>query len=276
MNASEGFLAIDVGSSRVKLGWFPPAGECASEPGATALPIASTPLPQPTETLAVSHVDPAQLWTTVGAWLREHCPHAPPGWIASVHPSASAVIEEMFGGRLRALNARDLPLEIRVDHPERVGIDRLLNAVAINRIRQAAAPAIVVDLGTACTVDLIAADGSFEGGAILPGVTLSSSALHSGTAVLPELGLADFREEPTVVGKSTQSAIASGLYWGILGAVRELVERIRQGCESAPQVFLTGGGATHLAEHLTSEDWQPRYLPSLVLSGIAIVAEERS
>lgn len=274
MSANAGFLTVDVGSSRVKLGWFPAAGPCESTPAATALPIASSPLPQPASTLAVAHADQARLWTEIGAWLADNCPSGPPGFLASVHPSAATLVQEMFGGRLRQVTAEDLPLAVRVDQPERVGIDRLLNAVAVNRIRRVEQPAIVVDLGTACTVDLIAADGAFEGGAILPGVSLSASALHAGTETLPQLSTEHVAETPDVVGKSTQAAISSGLYWGMIGAVRELVERISRQCTTLPQLFLTGGGANHLVEHLTSDNASPRHDPHLVLSGLAIVADE--
>ncbi len=274
MNASDGLLAIDVGSSRVKLGWFPPDGACTSAPASTSLPIASTPLPQPTETLAVSHANQATMWAEIGSWLQEFCPSGPPGFLASVHPATSAVIQEIFANRLHALAAKDLPISIRVEHPDRVGIDRLLNAVAVNRIRAINQPAIVVDLGTACTVDLVASDGAFEGGAILPGVTLAATALHAGTASLPELGLGDFNDQPSAVGKSTQEAITSGLYWGMIGAVRELVTRIGRDCPQQPQLFLTGGGAASLAEHLASDVSPARHVPNLVLSGIAAVAEE--
>lgn len=273
MSGTDGFLAIDVGSSRVKLGWFSPAGSCSSEPAATALPIAISPVPQPAETLAVSHANPAKLWSGIGGWLQEYCPNSPPGFIASVHPEASALVQEMFANRLHVLSNEELPIAVRVEQPERVGIDRLLNAVTANRIRQAESPAIVVDVGTACTVDLVAPDGAFEGGAILPGASLAAGALHSGTATLPQLELENLGATPDAVGKSTQAAISSGVYWGMIGAVRELIERMSRGCERTPQLMLTGGGAKHLVEHLAGPTQAPRHIPNLVLSGIALVAE---
>lgn len=271
-----GFLAIDVGSSRVKLGWFPPAAECTSESKPTALPIAAPKLRQPEATLAVSHEDQAALFTEIGAWLQEYCPAGPPGYLASVHPETQAIVQEMFAHRLQPMAADDLPIVLRVEQPERVGIDRLLNAVAVNRLRQAEQPAIVVDLGTACTVDLIASDGAFEGGAILPGVNLSANALHRGTAALPQLTAESFDDPPAVIGKSTHDAMASGIYWGIVGAVRELVARMSDESSATPQLFLTGGGATQLVTHLQDDRQPVRHIPNLVLSGIALVAEERS
>jgi len=230
-------------------------------------------LPEPTSTLAVSHADPAELWTRIGSWLKEHCPDGPPGYVASVHPETLEFVQNMFAGRLRVLADTDLPLVNRTDQPERVGIDRLLNAVAANRVRAADRPAIVVDLGTACTVDWIAADGAFEGGAILPGPTLAASALHTGTASLPQLPL-DFSEAPPVVGKSTSAAIASGIYWGMVGAVRELTERIRNETDTTPHLFLTGGEAPRLVAHLADDRTSARHIPNLVLSGIAVAVGE--
>ncbi|MEM8944274.1 MAG: type III pantothenate kinase [Planctomycetota bacterium] len=276
MNDNAGFLAVDVGSSRVKIGWFPSVGDCVAEKQALSLPIAASPLRQPDQTLAVAHQEQAALWATVGAWLEQHCPHAPPGYLASVHPPAAKVVQELFGNRLREIMPADVPIETRVDQPHRVGMDRLLSATAANRIRPPDEAAIVVDLGTACTVDLIGADGVFEGGAILPGLDLSASSLHVGTASLPKLTIEDLGSSPPTVGKSTQAAIASGLYWGIVGAVRELVGRISSDLPDSPQVIVTGGGGELLVEHLAAEAKPVRCLPNLILSGIAAVVEDGS
>jgi len=270
--ASSGFLVIDVGSSRVKLGWFQPSGECTSELKPSALPIAAPHLPQPSETLAVSHRGEADISGEIKAWLEQCVAAEPRCFVASVHPAAMAVVREIFPDQLQVLSAADLPIEVRVEHPERVGIDRLLNAVAVNRLRQPERPALVVDLGTACTVDLITAEGTFEGGAILPGVTLSAAALHTGTASLPLLEAESFDSPPPLVGKSTQAAISSGLYWGMVGAVRELVDRMSRKCTQTPQLFITGGGAPLLVAHLSVDKEPPRHSPHLVLAGIVLAA----
>jgi type III pantothenate kinase len=269
-----GVLAIDIGSSRVKLGWFPPTGACVADQAAATLPIAAPQLPQPAETLAVSHRDPAALWTQIGAWLQATCPAGPPAYVASVHPAALASLQEMFAHRLQALSASDLPLEVQVPQVESVGIDRLLNAVAVNQLRAPGCAAVVIDLGTACTVDLITTDGAFAGGAILPGIALAASSLHTGTASLPQLSLDDLASPPEVVGKSTRAAMLAGLYWGNVGAVRELAARLAGPGASTPQRFVTGGGAPQLVELLGSDSQPARHIPHLVLSGIAMVAKE--
>ena len=274
-NEANGFLAIDVGSSRVKLGWFPPAAQCTSEDKPASLPIATPKLPQPSETIAISHANTTDLFQQLGAWLQDVCPTAPPAYVASVHPDALAILQEMFAQRLKVVTLQSVPIEVQVEHPEKVGIDRLLNALAINQLRNDNTPAMVIDLGTACTVDRISGDGVFQGGAILPGVKLAAEALHSGTAALPRLALeSSLPVEP--VGKSTQAAMQSGLLWGMVGAVRELIARMSQAEATPALVYLTGGDALLLIEHLPAEEIHLRHIPNLVLSGIALVAGDRS
>ena len=106
----------------------------------------------------------------------------------------------------RLLTFRDLPLEIRVDHPERVGIDRLAAAVAANALRDTDRPAVVIGAGSALVVNLIAADGAFEGGAILPGFRMGAIALSSAD-LLPEVLFRSSDEPPPVLGKNTEAAI---------------------------------------------------------------------
>jgi type III pantothenate kinase len=139
-------------------------------------------------------------------------------------------------------------------------------------------PAIVVDSGTATTVDWISADGAFCGGAILPGFALSAEALHRYTALLPKLGLGDLGPDvPVALGKNTEAALRAGIFWGQVGAVRQIVaELCRQearplpdsGDEQAPWLLLTGGGAAWLASQF------PRapHVPSLAMYGLVLAA----
>jgi type III pantothenate kinase len=80
-------------------------------------------------------------------------------------------------------------------------------------------------------------------------------------------------QAPSPLGKSTEAAIQAGLFWGAVGAIRELIARLSAGLAHQPQVFVTGGAAQHVAETL-SQDWPVRHVPHLVLAGIAIVAAE--
>ncbi len=273
------FLAIDVGSSRVKLGWFPTAGFCEGEKAAS-LPIAAAPLAIPAEVFSVEHRDrSAEEWTAaVDACFNE----LPPTdeiicVIASVHRGIAEKLLTRLQLRpwkkLLSLRAADLPLTVNVAEPEKVGIDRLLGALAVNQLRRPNAAAIAIDMGTATTVDLISADGAFEGGAIVAGPTLALEALHAGTASLPQLDASVLATPPKAVGKSTIEAMASGAYWGAIGAVRELARQLAQGCPADPQLFLTGGGAEGMSSYVGLQDQPPRYLPHLVLSGIRLAAE---
>lgn len=165
-----------------------------------------------------------------------------------------------------------LPIRIDVDFPEKVGIDRLLNGIAANALREPQQPAVNVCSGTAVTVDVISADGVFRGGAILPGILLTSRSLNDYTTTLPLIDpWSLLREEPPVLGKNTEAAIAAGVYWGHLGAVREMIVRYvdmlkRDG--PAPLVLITGGAAGILVPYLE----QVRHEPNLTLAGLAIAS----
>ena len=159
--------------------------------------------------------------------------------------------------------------------PQHVGVDRLLAALAAARLREAERAIVIVDLGTAITVDLLTAEGVYAGGAILPGIELGARALQQGTHALPFVRF-EGEEPPSPVGQVTAAAIQAGLYWGTVGAVSELITQIARGLNQLPDVMLTGGAATTLAAQLepTTENQRPwrriQCLPHLVLSGIAL------
>lgn len=276
---SPGVLAIDVGSSRLKLGWFPNSTACGEKPE-IQLPIAAPRLPEPIHSFAIDHDLKlgSDVREAITSWLQEYVPEKPTTVLASVRPAVADIVQEFFAELHCPVSCRlsyeDLPLKIDVDYPERVGIDRLLDGVGANQLREKDRPAIVVDLGTAGTVDLISADGSFLGGAIMPGMSLSARALHGATASLPELSLEDSDEGIPVVGKNTEAAIVSGLYWGTVGAINELIARTAEKCEGEPHLFVTGGGAASVIRHLKAPDGATQFLPHLVLSSISVVAEE--
>lgn len=145
--------------------------------------------------------------------------------LASVVPSLEAAIEEVATRRrLRILvaSAGTVPIPIRVDRPAEVGADRLVNALAALRLY--GAPAIVVDLGTATTFDVVSADGAFVGGAIAPGLELGLEALAARTARLPRVAL---RAPDRAIGRDTVSAIQSGAVLGYQALTAGLLARIR-------------------------------------------------
>jgi len=267
-------LAIDIGNTRVKFGVFPNAAECIAKAQRGALPLAAPVLPEPAD---VASFDPAaaNLSEQVAEWLAQLGPAQVVA--ASVNRTTAAVLEQLLARQETVpcwLTNSELPIAIRVDQPQRVGIDRLLAAVAANELRRPNTPAIVVDLGTALKVDLISADGAFCGGAIAPGIRMSARALCEQTDALPESELVELNESPPSVGTNTHAAIRSGLYWGAVGAVRELIARHRDGLTTPPQVFLTGGAAPAVAKLIGSPEYTVRYVPDMVLRGIAVVAEK--
>jgi type III pantothenate kinase len=135
-------------------------------------------------------------------------------------------------------------------------------------IRATDQPAIVIGAGSAITVNLIAANGAFEGGAILPGFRMSAEALY-GADLLPLAILAPNDQPPPLLGKNTEDAIRSGLFWGAVGAVREVVTRMSEPLENEPDIFVTGGDLRQFTQYLGDE---ATFVPDMVLSGIALAA----
>lgn len=248
-------VAVDIGNSRIKLGEF-------EHP-------ASTPLPLPSRSVGVP-LD----WSDHD--LRPFLPSDPRAcaWsIASVNRPATARLLEWLAVQsvqnVHVVVHGDMPLAIEMERPDLVGMDRLANAVAANRLRAPGNSAIIISMGSAITVDLVSAAGAFAGGAIMPGMAMAARALEEFTDLLP---LVEVHEPPAPLGKSTVEAIRAGVYWGAVGAVRELVSRLAE--RHAPvEILLTGGAAPDFAAVLTKEEDPPlRFVPNLTLSGIAIAA----
>lgn len=276
-------IAVDIGNSRIKLGRFDRGGRCANPAPKQGLPIAGPLLPEPTDEFGLRIKNRAGDFdvAALAAWCTEHVAERAAWSVASVHRGAAerfktAIVElsRQYGWdwTIQSLNYRDLPLTILVDEPERVGIDRLLAAVAADRRRQQGRGAIIADVGTAITVDLLDADGAFRGGAILPGVAMSARALDEQTDALPLVAIDQLDHPPKPLGTSTVTAIESGVYWGMVGAIRELATRLSSGLSEPPDVFLTGGASRHVAEYLArGSGWTVRHESHLVLAGIALV-----
>ncbi|MCL6589066.1 MAG: type III pantothenate kinase [Firmicutes bacterium] len=164
-------------------------------------------------------------------------------------------------------------LSIKYDNPREVGADRVVNAVA--GIHLYNPPLIIVDFGTATTFCAINANGDWLGGAIAPGLGISSEALFQRTAKLPRVELV---KPKTVIGKNTVNSIQSGLFYGYIGLVESLILRIKdemgQNPENLkgrnPRVIATGG----LAELIAAEtDLIDEYNPNLTLEGLRIIYE---
>ncbi|MCE5268790.1 MAG: type III pantothenate kinase [Planctomycetaceae bacterium] len=261
-------VAVDVGNARIKLGLF-------DRDDAAAIPEPLGVLPLLGDAPALEQIVPWLAATSKHPAREQACRR----WIiASVNrPATSRLIEWLRdhrpADRITLLACGDLPLEVRLSRPDMVGIDRLVDAVAVNRLRRPGSAAVIVDVGTAITIDLVSPDGAFLGGAILPGLGMAARALHEFTDLLPLVNVCDLTSPPPAIGTATVPAIESGLFWGTVGAIRELIERMHQGAISQPSppadVFLTGGAGAAVAELLGPD---ARYVPHLTLAGIALAA----
>ena len=154
-------------------------------------------------------------------------------------------------------------IPIRYDNPREVGPDRLANAVAAKE--RYGAPVIVADFGTSTNFDVVSPDGEYVGGVLAPGVEVSMDALFARAARLIKV---DVVEPQTVIGKSTATALQSGLVYGFAGQVDGIVERIRGELGVEAQVVATGGLAELIAPHSRTIGHVD---PFLTLEGLRIV-----
>ena len=252
-------LAIDIGNSRIKLGLF-------------AEPQSPDPLPRCVDRVALPVAD-HDLFQQVRDWLLERDPPQD-SWVGSVNPPLlSQLLDGWPKERAKPHSLDRPPITMLLNHtrfPERVGSDRLFNAVAANRLRRRGQPAIIIDSGTATKVDFVDAAGGFRGGAILAGFELIANALHERTAQLPRINTRDLAEPPEPVGYDTESALRSGLYWGLVGAVRELSTRMAEPLDTSPLSLVTGGAAPLFMPHFA----RATHESNLTLQGILIAAME--
>jgi len=159
-------------------------------------------------------------------------------------------------------------MPVRYDNPADVGADRIVNAVAA--FEQHGGPCIVVDFGTATTLDAISAKGEYLGGAIAPGIGISAEALFQRAAKLPRV---DVARPKTVIGRNTVSSIQAGLFYGYLGLVREIVRRMKDELGGAAAVVATGG-LSHLI--LAEAEFVDHLDPQLTLTGLRILYDRNT
>jgi type III pantothenate kinase len=241
---------VDVGNSQIK--W----GLCAE--GAVRS-VCSLPPEEPS-----AWMRQLELWTTArGLWI-----------VTGVHPPRRDRFLDWLrecGQRVRLLDdPSDLPLRVLVARPDHVGVDRLLDAVAANSRRKSGTPAVVIDAGSAVTVDLVDGSGAFAGGAILPGMWLMAKALHDHTALLPLIPVPE--NPPAVPGTNTPAAMELGIFWAVAGGIVGLLGEYRSLCRSEIDVFLTGGDGSRLHAVLP----EAQHWPEMTLEGIRLSAEALS
>lgn len=183
--------------------------------------------------------------------------------VSSVVPPLNSALAEMadryFHLEAQFVTARtDTGLKILYDNPSEVGADRIVNSVAA--LQKYGGPCVIVDLGTAITFDALSANSEYLGGIIAAGIGISAEALFNRTARLP---LVDFRKPKTVIGTNTVASMQSGLYYGAIGAIDGMIERLIQELGPDTKTVATGGQAQliaggsrfirHVDENLTLE-----------------------
>jgi len=186
---------------------------------------------------------------------------------ASVNPNlleaVEHVVEQQTGKEIEWVGADlDVPIKVLTDQPEGTGVDRILNVAAA--YEQMGKACVVVDAGTAITVNCCNDAGEFVGGTISPGASMQLNALHEHTAKLPLVTLEPSTEP---LGKSTASAIQQGVFYGIRGLVKEVTETFATELGTWPDIIATGGDAEKLFE-----GWELIHAiaPDLTLYGIAL------
>ena len=170
--------------------------------------------------------------------------------VPGLTPLVQSAAQRLFACRAMVVGSADVDLGIKVhiDQPEQAGADRLVNAVGARASHSL--PAIILDFGTATTLDLIAADGSYEGGIIAPGVNLSVDALERAAAQLPRLEVRPWADDLPILGKNTVSAMESGVLWGYVSMIDGLLTRLRGHYGKSLPAIATGGLAGLFAVHV--------------------------
>lgn len=199
--------------------------------------------------------------------------------LASVVPSlttAVGAVADRRGQTLVVAGAGTVPVAIRVERPDEVGADRLVNVLAASRLY--GTPAVVMDLGTATTLECVAADGAYVGGAIAPGLELGMEALAARTAKLPRIEL---RTPDRAIGRTTLHQMQSGTVFGYQALASGLLERVRD--ELAEMAGVAAAGVTTiLTGGLSAAPWARALRgidaidPDLTLKGLAILHAEVS
>ena len=161
-----------------------------------------------------------------------------------------------------------VPIVHDLETLETTGMDRLCAAVAANGLRISNHAAIVVDAGTAVTIDLIDVESVFQGGVIFPGLSTSFKSLRRDTSALPEIEITKSIDPEHLIGKNTVDAIKYGVYWSHLGAIESIVARMIAQIDSPVDVFVTGGAGESICQENPTWNWHP----TLVLEGVAITA----
>ncbi len=160
------------------------------------------------------------------------------------------------------------PMPLDVDEPQNVGADRALNVIAAHARHPG--DLIVIDFGTATTFDVVDAAGAYKGGIIAPGINLSLDALVNATAKLPRIAIEAPSGDLSVIGRTTQSQMTIGIYWGYVAMIEGLTRRIASELGRPVTVIATGGLAALFDKHTDAFD---AIEPDLTIQGLSLLHE---
>ncbi len=231
-------LVLDVGNTNTVLGVFAKAGGHEADSHRYELPVANWRV----ATIATQTVDEyGVLFRNLFAMERIEVAGIHGIVISSVVPPLDSTLRQVCE---RYFNTKPLFVEpgvktgmpVLYENPAEVGADRIVNSVAA--FEKYGGPCVVVDFGTATTFDCVSAKGEYQGGVISPGIGISADALFENTARLPRV---DIRKPPRVIGSTTVGSLQAGLYYGYLGLVDGILERLLGEMGKEVTVVATGG-----------------------------------
>lgn len=246
-------LAIDIGNTNIVMGVFDgglkghwrvstDAGKTSDEYGLTLLGL-----------LAASGIDKKSVHGAIIASV-----------VPRLTPTIAAAVFEYLGLTCRVVTHQNCLMPVLTDNPEEVGADRLVNAVAAFNERRRSL--IVVDFGTAVTFDYVTERGEYAGGIIAPGISISSEALFNRTARLP---MVEAGRPSVLIGKNTVDSMRSGIFYGFLGLVDGILERMMK--DTGATVIVSTGGLAPLvigeSKYIAETD------EFLTLKGLKIIYE---
>jgi type III pantothenate kinase len=188
--------------------------------------------------------------------------------VPPLDPSLAAMAPRYFGTEAMFVNpANDSGLMIKIDNPSEVGADRVVNTVAA--FHKYGGPCVVVDLGTAVNFDVVSEKGEYLGGVITAGIGISIAALFSKTARLPMVA---FREPEKLIGTNTVACLQSGFYYGALGMIDGIAERLIQKLGPKTRLIATGGQAPLIAR---GSKYVKDIDENLTLEGLRLIWERK-
>lgn len=245
MDTKTQLIVVDIGNSFIKFGLF---GLKPEAPG----------LPKPLSFC----VETTSSFSDLTAWLERFDSRLKRfDWIiSSVNAARTTSLKNWLRHNrsldiVREITLADLPLTVRYDHPHELGIDRAIAALGAKTFFSITGPVLVVDIGTAATIDLVDSDGIFSGGAILPGPRIAAQSLYEKTAQLPRTQPSSLEKEYPAT--NTHDAINLGIGYGLAGAIFAFYVRTRHQLRAMGQmgdfpILMTGRGGNQIEKQLES------------------------